>query len=92
MAKKQATKAEREYMSKIASLGCIICGSPAEVHHVRNNTGMGVRPSHFDTIPLCPNHHRGAEGIHTIGKKTWQKKYGYEVDMIEETRKTIDGE
>ena len=91
MAKKQATKAEREYMNKVASLGCIICGSPAQVHH-KTGAGMGLRASHYDTIPLCHHHHNGAEGIHTIGKMTWEAKYGYQVDMIEETRKMIDEE
>jgi hypothetical protein len=28
------------------------------------------------TIPLCVDHHRGAQGIHQIGQKTWEKTYG----------------
>ena len=58
--KKVATKKEKEWMRKVSELDCYCCGSPAEVHHIRKHTGMGLRPSHFDTIPLCSHHHRTA--------------------------------
>jgi hypothetical protein len=55
----------RRYHDWVASLGCLVCGSPAEVHHV---TGYADRPgrisrSHWLVTPLCPTHHRsGAPG------------------------------
>jgi hypothetical protein len=28
------------------------------------------------TIPLCVEHHRGSQGIHQIGQRTWESAYG----------------
>jgi hypothetical protein len=76
------TAAERKHMGRVADLGCILCaligypGSPAEVHHIRTGTGAGRRASHMDTIPLCFTHHRGSEGIHTKGRKAWERENG----------------
>lgn len=46
--------------------------------------GVRGRRKHSDWLqmPLCHNHHQGADGIHTIGVKTWEIKYGYQVDII----------
>jgi hypothetical protein len=40
-------------MTKVAAYGCIACEKdglvrPAEIHHIRNHTGLGLRPSHYD--------------------------------------------
>ena len=81
MTKKRATKAEREHMSRVAELGCIICGSQAEVHHL---PGHGVRASHYETIPLCPTHHRNGgfgEAVHQ-GRRTWEANYGTEKELL----------
>lgn len=87
-------KAEREHLSKLVSLGCIVCrnlgyrDSPAEVHHIRAGNGVGQRSSHFDTLPLCPGHHRtGGHGtaIHA-GQKTWEAKFGSERKLLEQVR------
>lgn len=87
--KKSATKEERKHMEKVASLGCIICGSPCQIHHLRFGMGMGQRNSHFKTIGLCHYHHTGKEGIHTIGIKSWQKKYGTELELHEKVRQQL---
>lgn len=61
---------ESRHLSRVADLGCIVCwlagvkDTPAEIHHVREGQGMAMRASHFLTIPLCPDHHRGKHGIH----------------------------
>lgn len=90
MAKKRATAEERKWMQRVSELSCAACGAyEVTVHHCRINTGMGVRPSHYDTIPLCHHHHQGAEGIHTIGKKTWEAKYGSQQDMLEKTKELL---
>jgi len=33
--------------------------------------------------PLCYCHHQGEDGIHTIGRKKWQAKYGTEQELFE---------
>ena len=85
-------KAEKEHLGKVADLGCIVChhegrfGVAAEVHHIRQGAGMGRRNSHFETIPLCPMHHRtGGYGVaFHAGAKVWQELYGYERDLLKE--------
>ena len=94
MAKKRPNKAEREYMTKVAAYGCIACEkdgliTPAEIHHIRNHTGMGLRPSHFDILPLCPAHHRtGKISVH-LGKKAFEDKYGSEQNLAKIVRERI---
>jgi len=92
--KKPPTKAEREFMNEVASLGCIACSKdgltrPAEIHHVRIHTGMGLRPSHFNILPLCPAHHRtGKISVH-LGKKAFEEKYGTQQQLIKQVKERI---
>ncbi|MCP3681566.1 MAG: hypothetical protein GY861_02655 [bacterium] len=81
---KQATKAEKAHMDKVASLGCCLpnCGQPAIIHHVRKH---GSKRDHMKVIPLCPMHHRN-EGefgvaIHA-GKNEWEKNFGTEESWL----------
>lgn len=83
-------QAEKEHIGRVASLGCLICRRPAEVHHL-TGAGMGKRASHFDTIPLCPYHHRQGphgEAVHN-GTKTFEAKYGTQEEMLEKTRRLL---
>lgn len=75
-------KAEREYLSKLIELGCILCRrlgygpTPAEIHHLREGQGLSQRASHFDAIPLCAEHHRGDTGLHGMGRRAFEAHYG----------------
>lgn len=52
-------------MSRVAELGCLIHpDTPAELHHLREGQGMSQRASNFLVVPLCPDCHRGTNGIH----------------------------
>ena len=86
----------REYMGKVADLGCCICrmlgygATPAHVHHIRTGVGMGRRASDFETIPLCPEHHQGNAGIHGMGRKAFEREYGItELELLEMTRNEL---
>lgn len=87
--KRVSTGDEKKYMAKIAAMGCICCShchghedTPAEVHHVRLGGGWG-RSGHMMTIPLCPEHHRGASGVHSMGRAEFERLHGYsEVDLL----------
>lgn len=89
--KKAATRAERQHMSRVAELGCIVCanigfpGSPAEFHHINNGT-MGKRASNREGIPLCPSHHRtGGYGVAVhAGRKEWESRYGTERELLDQ--------
>lgn len=43
--------------------------TPATIHHIRAGQGMSQRASHFETVPLCREHHQGDEGVHGLGRK-----------------------
>ena len=87
------TKDEKRHLSAVAELGCAVCrrmgyeGTPAEIHHKRAGTGAGRRSSHYDAIPLCPEHHRGATGLHGLGTKGFPQHWGFdEDDLLMDTR------
>ena len=87
------TLKEKKHMGRVAELGCAVCrrmgyeGTPVEIHHLRAGTGAGRRASHYDVIPLCPEHHRGATGLHGLGSKGFPQHYGYsEQDLLNDTR------
>lgn len=90
-------KSDREYLSKVASIGCIICyqagypETPAEIHHIRDvGLGLGVRNDHANTLPLCPNHHRGNDGIHGMGRKAWEKRFGTQWKLLEKVKEILN--
>lgn len=86
------SKAERLHMGKVAALGCLICrrlgyeGTEAEVHHLREGQGGAQRASGFLTVPLCPEHHRGASGLHGLGTRMFERRYRVdELGLLAET-------
>ena len=95
MAKKRPTVEEKKYMSQVADYGCVACEQdglvrPAEIHHIRKHTGMGLRPSHFDTIPLCSGCHRTNKISVHLGKKEFLKRYGTEQEILEKVNREIE--
>jgi hypothetical protein len=86
------TKAEQAHKSRVAELGCAVCRrlglgeTPAELHHVREGQGMSQRASDFLVIPMCPEHHRGASGLHGLGTRGFERRYGVdELGLLAET-------
>lgn len=75
------TKAEAKHKAALADMACVICerlygqhpGGNVELHHLRSG-GWG-KGSYTTLIPLCWNHHQGAEGIHTLGTKAWERHF-----------------
>lgn len=88
------TKAEARHLTRLYHLGCIVCRrenlghSEPEIHHPRSLAGMGQKASHWDAIPLCPNHHRnGGIGVAIhAGQRTWEAKHGTEAELLEAVR------
>lgn len=69
------TSAEREWMDRVAALGCVVCRRlysryvSCELHHIAE--GSGLR-SNFSVAGLCPDHHdeqRKGTGFHGMGTK-----------------------
>ena len=79
------TKTEKAHYDKVARLGCILCKSvlgyddtPAEIHHIRR---YGGKRSLAPVIGLCPEHHRGNSGIHSLGKQ-FETRYGVDEQTL----------
>ena len=88
-----AKKVETNHMNKVVSLGCIVClnngyyDTPAEIHHI-GNQAMGKRASNYETIPLCPIHHRTGgygQAVHA-GRKSFEDTFGTEQELLEQVR------
>ncbi len=79
-------KKERDArFNALSEMGCCICGGQAAIHHcIGHEFGscMGRKAPDEMTIPLCHNHHQGKEGIHQIGRDTWQRIYGKQSDLL----------
>ena len=88
---KHKTKAEQQWLNRVAELGCIICQRPAEIHHIGNGT-MGKRASNFEVIPLCCEHHRtGGHGVAVhAGRRTWEAIHGTERELLEQVKRMIE--
>jgi hypothetical protein len=91
------TKDEKKHLDLLSQLGCIVCArlgygeTPAEIHHPRKGTGLALRASHYDAIPLCLEHHRGQTGVHGLGTKGFAKHYGFdESDLLETTKLLLE--
>ena len=87
--------AAKRYLSRVAEAGCVLCrhlgtpGSPCEIHHLREGVGAAQRGSDWTAIGLCPEHHRGASGLHGLGVKGFYARY--KLDEIDLLAMTIEG-
>jgi len=87
------------YLADVRRLPCEICvrlsGLLAEAwncvvsqaHHPRTGVGAGRKASDMDAIALCYEHHQGNDGIHGLGRKLFERRYGVtERELTESTR------
>ena len=80
MATKRPTVEEKKSMSQVADYGCVACEQdglvkPAEIHHIRKHTGMGLRPPRTKILPLCASQQRtGKISVHGGKKAVGEKK------------------
>lgn len=58
------SNAAKRHMQRVSELGCLICGSPAQLHHPRMAEAKGKKASDWLVVPLCSAHHHPPEGIH----------------------------
>ena len=99
---KKRTKAEEEYLWRVKMLPCcaimeviekkiIRCGDwPCDSHHIREvGTGMGIKSSDFEAIPLCKFHHQGEGGFHTLGRKKWENYFGTQREHVKQTQEEL---
>ena len=86
---KTKTRAEKHHLAKVAAFGCVACrvigyeDTPAEIHHIRSDAGLAQRASHYETIPLCPQHHRHGENAIHRSKANFEADFGTERELLE---------
>lgn len=78
-----------EWKSRVAELGCIVCGDPASLHHIRSGQGMSQRAPDVLVIPLCPLHHQhgttmAAPSVHGAPQH-FRARFGTEIDLLAQT-------
>lgn len=80
-------RTKKTYMDTVASLGCLICGEPAELHHPRaalDIAGVGKKANDWLVLPLCPRHHNSGaygEGIHA-SYEAFRRNHGSESELL----------
>jgi hypothetical protein len=81
------------YHGWVAEQGCLVCQSPATVHHV---TGYADKPGRFSrdewlVVPLCPAHHQhdyGPLSVERIGHQAFFSVHG--IDLREEAMRLAE--
>lgn len=87
-----ATNEEQRWMNWIVDHGCVVCRSPALVHHLLSG---GRRVGHLDTIPLCYLHHQsGRNDKQVVSRHPWRKqfeqRYGTEQELLNNLRRKYE--
>lgn len=54
---KTKTPRDQQYLAWLRKQGCCLCAMPAEASH-HGLRGMSIKPSDYETIPLCRRHHQ----------------------------------
>jgi len=73
------------HMGRVAQFGCLVCGAPAEVHHVPNPR------SDMRVIPLCPHHHRReyGPGAYHYSPRAFADVHGSDDELLEIVEKLL---
>ena len=87
-------KEEKKHYDKVAQLGCSLCRhlgygeTPCEIHHIRR---FGGKRENAEVIGLCPEHHRGNTGVHGLGRKGFESRYGIdEQTLLLQTKQLLE--
>ena len=83
-----------KHMARVKELPCVVCGAyGVDVHHCMSGRYGSRKASDFETIPLCPRHHRHEYGpsAYHYSKAAWELEHGPDHGFIARTRKTIEG-
>jgi hypothetical protein len=81
-----ASAAAKRHWTRVAALGCLVCGGPAEIAHAHGPslTARGfLKPKgkkqawqDYLVLPLCPAHHRHQTMSLDNALATWESIYG----------------
>jgi hypothetical protein len=82
--KKAPTVAEREHITRIKEMDCVVCGAsgPSECHEIEQGQW-------FTSMPLCADCHRGGlNGIHGQ-RRMWAVRKMDELSALNETIRLV---
>lgn len=82
---KQLKPSEIETLeNEVRALGCIICHSPALLHHCKKNPTFPDKRKHRPFIPLCLFHHQfhGVGNSFHDGQETWEELHGTQEKLL----------
>jgi len=90
--------AQKRWHDWCREYGCVICRSPAEIHHIEGarakRKGMPGWGEWY-ILPLCPHHHRiGPDALHE-NRRAWEKRHGTQAfffSIIAELSELVPGE
>jgi len=91
---KQPTAKDKERFDRIAKLGCLVCGSPATIHHVTASIHGGrLTRRHDRVVGLCPMHHQAVfdpyandpQSVERLGHRGFYRKHG--IDLLAEAER-----
>ena len=84
-------------MGRVAKVPCVLCAhlglgqTPSQVHHLKLGTGASDRASDLLTIALCPEHHTGPNGVHTLKERGLRLRYKLsEIDLLAMTLEALE--
>lgn len=78
----------RRFWFRVAALGCVVCGNPAEIAHVVGKPsvterirepkpkGKKLQRHDFLVLPACPFHHRLAPDSLDLNPREFERRYG----------------
>ena len=72
MLHKTKTFRSERYLKFIRQQPCLISGSSPCVPHHTSKSGVSLKGSDYETVPLIPELH---SELHAIGQKTFQEKH-----------------
>ena len=95
---KTPTKAEKQFHTKVAALGCVACRKDGlfnpwvSIHHIDGRTKPGA---HMRVLGLCGPHHQDSGDPRFIAVHPWkarfEEKYGKQEDLLAEITREING-
>lgn len=70
---------DKGHLAFVRERGCVICGRPAQAHHLRVGLRtMGRRVSDYLTLPLCEEHHTE---LHSGREEDFWDRHGVELAL-----------
>lgn len=92
------SNAGKRHMHRVRELACVLCEHLGmrqehitEAHHIREGQGAAQKADDMLTCALCEEHHRGASGVHGLGKRGFFAKYKIEeLDLLAMTLERLE--